>query len=151
MKKIRNGLDIPISGSPEHKITDFKKPRSVALLGADYHGLKPFMLVKEGDRVKIGQPLFEDKKNKGVVFTSPGGGMIESVNRGEKRALQSVVIEIDEFEEEQSFIDIKTEERVLKFLLFSISIFPVLFQAKGDPNEPPQPRILIFILIFHYI
>ena len=51
MKKIRNGLDIPISGSPEHKIADFKKPRSVALLGADYHGLKPSMLVKEGETV----------------------------------------------------------------------------------------------------
>ena len=110
MQKIRNGLDIPISGSPEHKITDFKKPRSVALVGADYHGLKPSMLVKEGDRVKIGQPLFEDKKNKGVLFTSPGGGVIESVNRGDKRALQSVVIEIDDSEEEESFIDIKTED-----------------------------------------
>ena len=109
MKKIRNGLDIPISGSPEHKITDFKKPRSVALLGSDYHGLKPSMLVKEGDRVKIGQPLFEDKKNKGVLFTSPAGGVIESVNRGEKRALQSVVIEIGETEEEESFINIKND------------------------------------------
>ena len=110
MKKIRNGLDIPISGSPEHKIADFKKPRSVALLGADYHGLKPSMLVKEGDRVKIGQPLFEDKKNNGVLFTSPGGGVIESINRGNKRALQSVVIEIDESEEEESFVNIRTED-----------------------------------------
>ena len=109
MKKIRNGLDIPISGSPEHKITDFKKPRSAALLGSDYHGLKPSMLVKEGDHVKIGQPLFEDKKNKGVLFTSPAGGVIESVNRGDKRALQSVVIEIGETEEEESFINIKSD------------------------------------------
>ena len=109
MKKIRNGLDIPISGSPEHKITDFKKPRSAALLGSDYHGLKPSMLVKEGDRVKIGQPLFEDKKNKGVLFSSPAGGVIESVNRGDKRALQSVVIEIGETEEEESFINIKSD------------------------------------------
>ena len=110
MKKIRNGLDIPISGSPEHKISDFKKPRSVALLSADYHGLKPSMLVKEGDRVKIGQPLFEDKKNEGVLFTSPGGGVIESVNRGHKRALQSVVIEINENDEEESFYSIKAED-----------------------------------------
>ena len=64
MKKIRNGLDIPISGSPEHKITDFKKPRSVALLGSDYHGLKPSMLVNEGDHVKIGQPLLKIKRTK---------------------------------------------------------------------------------------
>ena len=114
MQKIRNGLDIPISGSPEHKITDFKKPRSVALVGADYHGLKPSMLVKEGDRVKIGQPLFEDKKNNGVLFTSPGGGVIESVNRGDKRALQSVVIEIDESEEEESFVNIRTEYSLIE-------------------------------------
>ena len=69
MIKIKKGLDIPISGSPEDKITDFKKPRSVAVIGSDYHGLQPAMLVEEGNRVKIGQPLFEDKKNTGVLFT----------------------------------------------------------------------------------
>ena len=48
MKKIRKGLDIPISGSPEHKITDFKTPRSVALVGSDFHGLNPLCwLTKE--------------------------------------------------------------------------------------------------------
>ena len=56
MIKIKKGLDIPISGSPEDKITDFKKPRSVAVIGSDYHGLQPAMLVEEGNRVKIGQP-----------------------------------------------------------------------------------------------
>ena len=109
MIKIKKGLDIPISGSPEPKISVFKKPRSVAVMGSDYHGLKPAMLVEKGERVKIGQPLFEDKKNKGVLFTSPAGGVIESVNRGDKRALQSVVIEIDETEEEESFINIKSD------------------------------------------
>ncbi|GIS75916.1 MAG: hypothetical protein CM1200mP12_16350 [Gammaproteobacteria bacterium] len=83
MQKIRNGLDIPISGSLNTRsLTSKNQDRSTG--GADYHGLKPSMLVKEGDRVKIGQPLFEDKKNKGVLFTSPGGGVIESVNRGIK-------------------------------------------------------------------
>ena len=110
MKKIRKGLDIPISGSPEHKITDFKTPRSVALVGSDFHGLKPLMLVNEGDQVKIGQPIFEDKKNPGVIFTSPGGGVVESINRGEKRVLQSVVIELDKNEEEISFSSIKTDD-----------------------------------------
>ena len=109
MIKIKKGLDIPISGSPEPKISDFKKPRSVAVIGSDYHGLKPAMLVEKGERVKIGQPLFEDKKNPGVIFTSPGGGKIESINRGEKRVLQSVVIEIDKNEEEISFLSIKTD------------------------------------------
>jgi len=110
MIKIKKGLNIPISGTPEDKITDFKNPRSVALVGSDYHGLKPAMLVKEGEKVKIGQPLFEDKKNPGVIFTSPGGGIVESINRGKKRALQSVVIDISDNEEEISFSPIKTDD-----------------------------------------
>ena len=68
------------------------------------------MLVKEGEKVKIGQPLFEDKKNPGVIFTSPGGGIVESINRGKKRALQSVVIDISDNEEEISFSSIKTDD-----------------------------------------
>ena len=104
MIKIKKGLNIPISGTPEDKITDFKNPRSVALVGSDYHGLKPAMLVKEGEKVKIGQPLFED------IFTSPGGGIVESINRGKKRALQSVVIDISDNEEEISFSPIKTDD-----------------------------------------
>ena len=68
MVKIKKGLDIPISGSPEDNISDFKKPRSVALLGSDYHGLKPSMLVSEGEEVKLGQPIFTDKKNPGIFL-----------------------------------------------------------------------------------
>ena len=60
MIKIKKGLNIPISGTPEDKITDFKNPRSVALVGSDYHGLKPAMLVKEGEKVKI---CCSDKNN----------------------------------------------------------------------------------------
>ena len=103
MVKIKKGLDIPISGSPEDNISVFKKPRSVALLGSDYHGLKPSMLVSEGEEVKLGQPIFTDKKNPGIFFTSPGGGKVESINRGERRSLQSVVIELDQDEKEIVF------------------------------------------------
>ena len=62
MIRIKKGLDIPIYGSPAEDIVDSKKSRSVAILGSDYIGMKPTMLVDEGDIVKIGQPLFEDKK-----------------------------------------------------------------------------------------
>jgi len=103
MVKIKKGLDIPISGLPDDNISDFKKPRSVALLGSDYHGLKPSMLVSEGEEVKLGQPIFTDKKNPGIFFTSPGGGRVESINRGERRSLQSVVIELDQEEKEIVF------------------------------------------------
>jgi len=111
MIKIKKGLDIPIYGTPAEAIVDSKKSRSVAILGNDYVGMKPTMLVEEGEQVKLGQPLFEDKKNPGVLFTSPAGGKVESINRGERRALQSVVIEVNQNEEEVGF-DLFTEEQI---------------------------------------
>ena len=99
MIKIKKGLNIPIHGIPAGEIVDSKKSRSVAVLGNDYVGMKPTMLVEEGDLVKLGQPLFEDKKNPGVMFTSPAGGRIESINRGDRRVLQSIVIEVEQNEE----------------------------------------------------
>ena len=62
--------------------------------------MKPTMLVNEGDAVRLGQILFEDKKNPGVVFTSPGAGVVKGIHRGEKRVLQSVVIELKGSEQE---------------------------------------------------
>ena len=95
MIKIKRGLDLPITGSPEQRIEDARAVRSVAVVGFDYHGMKPTMEVREGDRVKLGQVLFSDKKTPGVVFTAPAAGVGSAINRGDKRVLQSVVIEID--------------------------------------------------------
>ena len=103
MIKIKKGLNIPIHGLPAGDIIDSKKSRSVGILGSDYVGMKPTMLVEEGERVKLGQALFEDKKNPGVIFTSPAGGKVEAINRGERRVLQSVVIEVDQNEEVVNF------------------------------------------------
>ena len=93
--KIRKGLDIPLAGSPEQVISASADVKSVAVLGPDTHDLKPRMLVAAGDRVKLGQALFTDKANPGVNFTAPGSGTVTAVNRGERRVLQSVVIELD--------------------------------------------------------
>ncbi|WP_321347671.1 Na(+)-translocating NADH-quinone reductase subunit A [Halopseudomonas oceani] len=95
MIKIKRGLDLPITGSPEQRIEDARAVRSVAVVGFDYHGMKPTMEVREGDRVKLGQVLFSDKKTPGVVFTAPAAGVVSAINRGDKRVLQSVVIDID--------------------------------------------------------
>ena len=97
--KTRKGLELPITGVPEQSIHAGAAVRSVALLGPDYLGIKPTMQVQEGDRVKLGQPLFTDKKNPGVNFTSPGSGIVESINRGARRVLQSVVIRLADEED----------------------------------------------------
>lgn len=95
MIKIKRGLDLPITGSPEQTIEDARPARSVAVVGFDYHGMKPTMEVQEGDRVKLGQILFSDKKTPGVIFTAPAAGVVSAINRGDKRVLQSVVIDVD--------------------------------------------------------
>ena len=92
---IKKGLNVPIAGSPVQSIDDANTVNSVAVLGNDYVGMKPTMLVEEGEQVKLGQILFTDKKTSGVNFTSPGAGIIKAINRGAKRVLQSVVIELD--------------------------------------------------------
>lgn len=93
--EIKKGLDIPISGGPEQKIRPGNPIRQVAIVGDDYVGMKPTMLVAPGDRVVAGQPLFTDKRNPGVIFTSPGCGTVASVNRGEKRKFESLAIDLD--------------------------------------------------------
>ncbi|WP_394561877.1 Na(+)-translocating NADH-quinone reductase subunit A [Aquipseudomonas alcaligenes] len=94
MIKIKRGLDLPITGAPQQRIEPARAVRSVAVLGCDYHGMKPTMAVQVGDRVSLGQVLFSDKKNPGVHFTAPGAGVVAAIHRGEQRVLQSVVIDL---------------------------------------------------------
>lgn len=95
MIRIKRGLDLPITGAPEQRIEAARPVRSVAVIGFDYHGMKPTMSVQVGDRVKLGQVLFSDKKTPGVHFTAPGAGVVSAIHRGEQRVLQSVVIDLD--------------------------------------------------------
>ena len=95
MIRIKRGLDLPITGAPEQRIEAGRPVRSVAVIGFDHHGMKPTMAVQVGDRVKLGQVLFSDKKTPGVVYTAPGAGTVSAIHRGEQRVLQSVVIDLD--------------------------------------------------------
>lgn len=95
MIRIRRGLDLPISGAPRQEIGTSNRTRSVAVLGRDFVGMKPTMEVQVGERVKLGQLLFTDKKTPGVRYTSPGCGTIAAINRGDRRMLLSVVIDLD--------------------------------------------------------
>jgi Na+-transporting NADH:ubiquinone oxidoreductase subunit A len=99
MVQISRGLDLPISGTPD-RLVDLGPPVShVALLGADYRDMKPTLLVTEGDRVILGQQLFSDKKNPRVLYTAPASGKVVAINRGERRAFLSLVIEVSGDEE----------------------------------------------------
>jgi len=96
--RIKKGLNLPIAGEPKQEITPAAQPAHVAIVAADYPGMRPTMVVQAGDAVKRGQVLFEDKKTPGVRYTAPGAGKIAAIHRGERRALQTVVIELNENE-----------------------------------------------------
>ncbi len=95
--EISKGLRIPIAGQPEPHM-DRKSVGQVALVSSDYVGLRPSLLVSEGESVKLGQPVLLDKQTEGVVFVAPAGGRIAGIHRGAKRHFLSLVIDIDDDE-----------------------------------------------------
>ncbi len=120
--EIKKGLNVPISGQPVQSIHPGAPVKTVALLGDDYVGMKPTMLVEVGDTVSLGQPVFEDKKTPGVTYTAPGAGKVTAINRGAKRKFESVEIELsgdaqETFEKFDSLANVdrdKAEEILLK-------------------------------------
>ncbi len=96
LTKIKRGLDLPIGGVPDQSAVQNGKPvQTVALLGEDYVGMRPTIVAQVGDRVKLGDVLFTDKKMAGVQYTSPGSGEVIAIHRGAKRAFLSMVIRLD--------------------------------------------------------
>jgi len=94
MIKINKGLDLPITGNPTQSISDGPPVSEVALLGEDYLDMKPSMHIRLEHEVKCGDLLWTDKKNEGIRYTAPASGTIKAINRGAKRKLLSVVIEV---------------------------------------------------------
>ena len=94
--RTRRGLDIRIGGAPVQSIEPGPSIGSVAVLGADYVGLRPRVMVDVGDIVRPGQPLLSDRDDPAVIIPASAAGRITAVNRGKRRALESVVVEISE-------------------------------------------------------
>lgn len=98
MIKIKRGMTLPLAGTPAAEIDTSSNCRAVALIGPDYHGMKPTMAVQVGESVKRGDLLFSDKKCEGVRYTAPAGGRVTTINRGAKRVFHSLVIDIEDDE-----------------------------------------------------
>jgi len=147
LKVIKKGLNIPINGIPKQIINDSKYSETYALLGSDFIGMKPTMLVAEGDLVKKGQPLFTDKKMPEVNYTSPVNGKITRINRGDKRVFISIEIKetgndeitFDSFPASQ--LNSLKREEVKKLLLESgmwTSLRARPFSKIANPNTTPH-------------
>lgn len=92
---ITKGLDLPLQGLPSTVVEQGLAVEHVALLGPDYHGMRPTMKVEVGSKVSLGDPLFEDKKKPGALFCAPASGEVKALRRGDKRAFLSCVIAVD--------------------------------------------------------
>ena len=117
---LTKGLDLSLEGEITNQDLPNEKNLTsrVALLGTDFHGIRPTMFVAEGQEVRQGEKLFEDKKNPGYSHLSPINGKIIEINRGDRRSFLSMVIEKNDdensFEVDTTFE--KSSDQVLNFL-----------------------------------
>ncbi|MEO1795506.1 MAG: Na(+)-translocating NADH-quinone reductase subunit A [Pseudomonadota bacterium] len=109
---LKKGLNLPVEGAPQRGITDGPAVQKVALLGADYVGLKPRLKVEEGDLVAAGSPVFSHKDTEDVLVTSPVSGRVKAINRGARRVLVSVEIEIAPGQDPMDFSSVGDAESV---------------------------------------
>lgn len=145
--RIKKGLDLPIRGEPGDTVSPGPAVRKVALMGGDYIGMKPKFEVSVGDKVKLGQLLFTDKKMNRIRFTSPGCGKVEAIHRGEKRAFVSIVIALEDKEEitfpvhQPNQLNKLDRESVVKQLIDSgewTALRARPFDKVADPDTEPH-------------
>ncbi|MEG1635628.1 MAG: NADH:ubiquinone reductase (Na(+)-transporting) subunit A, partial [Rikenellaceae bacterium] len=101
--RLKKGLDIKLVGSAEKVLTSAPISDSYAVKPTDFLGVSPKLLVKEGDNVKAGSPLFFDKYNTDLIFTSPVSGVVSAIVRGDKRKILQVVITPSAVQEYEQF------------------------------------------------
>ena len=93
--KIKKGLDIPMKGSAAKATKAFSMPEYVAIKPADFNNVLPRLMVNPGDRVKAGTPLFKNKYDERLVFTSPVSGVVMEPVRGDKRLIMEIPVKAD--------------------------------------------------------
>ena len=150
--KLCKGLDIKLQGAAEKKTTTVGMASTYAVSPLDFEGIVPKMLVKVGDAVKAGTPLFFNKNNASVVFTSPVSGTVAAVVRGEKRRILAVEITADQTiaYEEFETLDVQkaTRDQIVELLLKS-GLWTLLIQRPygiiANPADMPKS---IFVSAF---
>lgn len=149
---LRKGLDINLVGGAQESAVVVPQASEYAVSPLDFEGVTPKLLVKAGDRVKAGTPLFFNKYNERILFTSPVSGTVSAVNRGEKRKVLAVTVTPDADQQYEEFpkLDVKraSREEIVEQLLKS-GLWPMLIQRPygviADPSDMPKA---VFISAF---
>ena len=143
--KLKRGLNIPFEGAAALTLGSVRRPEVFHIVPDHFPGITPKLLVKAGDDVKAGTPLFYDKAFEQMLFTSPVSGKVTEIVRGERRKILSIDIEADASVRYEKF---DTKEDV-KALLLKSGLWALLKQRPYDcialPNKTPRA---IFISSF---
>lgn len=144
--KLRKGLDVNLKGKAALETVSVKCPGEYALVPDDFTGMKPKVVVNEGDTVLVGDALFVDKKHPEVKFVSPVSGTVTLVERGDRRKLLSVRVKSDGKQQSREF-DVKGD---IKAVLMESGMFAFFRQRPYDvvANPEDKPKA-IFVSAFN--
>ncbi len=150
--KLRKGLDVNLQGKAEKMSVQLPMASEYAVSPLDFEGVTPKMLVKVGDTVKAGTPLFFSKNDERILFTSPVSGTVSAVNRGEKRKILNVTVAADAKQSYEEFVIPElasaTREEVIALLLKS-GLWTMIIQRPygiiANPSDMPKS---IFVSAF---
>ena len=136
--KIRKGLDLKLKGKPTQTISPVENSPYYAIKPSDFPSMTPKMVVKEGETVKVGTPIFLDKYREAIQYVSPVSGTVIEVKRGGKRRILEVIIKADsEFTFETTDTKGETKEVILKS-----GLWPYIKQRPldivADYNKTPK-------------
>ncbi|MBR5849943.1 MAG: Na(+)-translocating NADH-quinone reductase subunit A [Alistipes sp.] len=149
---LRKGLDINLAGAAAKQTTELPLAAEYGISPLDFEGVTPKLLVKVGDEVKAGTPLFFSKTNERILFTSPVSGTVSAVNRGEKRKVLSVTVTPSATQQYEEFekLDLKkaSREEIIEQLL-KAGLWPMFVQRPygiiANPSDQPKA---IFVSAF---
>jgi Na+-transporting NADH:ubiquinone oxidoreductase subunit A len=148
--ELKKGLDIPLGGAAAHEVHKTVKSGTIALKPTDFKGLIPRLLVKEGDAVLAGSPVYASKTDARILFTSPVSGVVEKIVRGEKRKLLAITVKADDVQKHADFpAKAPASADEFKELLLNSGLWPCLVQrpygVMANPDGLPKA---IFISAF---
>ena len=147
---IKDGANLNLKGLASMELEVANMSLNYALNPDDFFGLTPRMLVKEGDKVSLGQPIFHDKNNESIKIVSPVSGKIQEIVRGAKRKILNIIIK----KEGESAVNFKipslssiSNKKILELLIESGSLAFIRQRPYNIIARPDRPPKSIFVSV----
>ncbi len=149
---LSKGLDIKLVGEAAATVVGVAQASQYAISPSDFEGVAPKLLVKVGDKVEAGSPLFFNKENSRIIFTSPVSGTVAAINRGKKRKILNIVVDADATQSYRKFekLELKSASRdqIVERLLESGLWATLIQRPYGIIADPAQSPKSIFVSSF---